>query len=106
MWHCWGCSGRIYLPRPGVGFLVRSPVSMSLVRRIFAMWVFGLLAAFSVCGVRAEGLMPSSKLRPSDPARFFPNLVRFSDEELLEMEAILNQLNRPDLIKHVQKKRS
>jgi len=79
---------------------------MYLVRRIFAISVLGLLAAFNVAGLRAEGLIPASKLRPSDPSRFFPNLVRFSDEELLEIEAILNQLNRPDLIKHVQKKRS
>jgi hypothetical protein len=80
--------------------------SMYLERRIFAICVFGLLSAFSVAGLRAEGLIPVSKLRPSDPSRFFPNLVRFSDEELVEIEAILNQLNRPDLIKHVQKKRS
>jgi hypothetical protein len=103
----WGCFGRADLPT-STGHRIFGTIadSMYLVRRIFAMWVFGLLAAFSVGGVRAEGLIPVSKLRPSDPSRFFPNLVRFSDEELLEMEAILNQLNRPDLIKHVQKKRA
>jgi len=70
------------------------------------MWGLVVLTIFSIWSVQAEDLIPVSKLRPSDPARFFPNLVRFSDEELQEMEAILNQLNRPDLIKHVQKKRS
>src|SRR5215211_3569810 len=38
---------------------------------------------------QSEDLIPTVKLRPSDPTRFYPELVRLHDDEVEEIRAIL-----------------
>jgi hypothetical protein len=50
-----------------------------------------LLLFFSavLAHAQADDLIPSSRLRPSDPTRFYPELVRLHDDEVGEIRSIL-----------------
>src|SRR5688572_11151230 len=63
-----------------------------------------LLVFLTVAFARAD-LVPTPKLPSGDQGRFFPQLVRLSDEDSREIESLLNRLNRPDLAKHFRKRK-
>lgn len=50
-----------------------------------------LLAAIGFCSAQTTDLLPPSKLRPSNPSRFYPELVRLHNHDIAEIRAILAQ---------------
>jgi hypothetical protein len=53
--------------------------------RCCLLLLFGAVLAYG----QADELIPPSRLRPSDPTRFYPELVRMHDDEIEEIRAIL-----------------
>jgi hypothetical protein len=53
--------------------------------RCCLLLLFGAVLAYG----QAEDLIPPTKLRPSDPTRFYPELVRLHDDEVEEIRSVL-----------------
>src|SRR5688572_24749612 len=64
-----------------------------------------LVLVFLTVDLARADLVPSPKLPSGEPGRFFPQLVRLSDDDSREIESLLNRLNRPDLAKHFRKRK-
>ena len=65
-----------------------------------------LLFALSVFGDAANDVVPMPKLRPDDPSRFFPSMVRLDGGEVAEVAAAFRRLGREDLALQVEKSRA
>ena len=63
-----------------------------------------LLFAASLSAAAAQNdLVPMPKLRPEDPSKFFPLVVRLDEAELTEVATVFRKLGREDLALQVQK---
>src|SRR5687767_14615662 len=69
-------------------------------------WKSLLVLVFLTVDLARADLVPSPKLPSGEQGRFFPQLVRLSDEDSREIESLLlKRLNRPDLAKHFRKRK-
>jgi hypothetical protein len=62
-----------------------------------------LFAASLSLAAAQNDLVPMPKLRPEDPSKFFPLVVRLDDSELAEVAAVFRKLGREDLALQVKK---
>ena len=67
-----------------------------------------LLLALSVLAraTDAADVVPLPKLRPEDPARFFPSMIRLDEGEMAEVAAAFRRAEREDLALQVEKSRA
>jgi HEAT repeat protein len=65
-----------------------------------------LFAASLSLAAAQNDLVPMPKLRPEDPSKFFPLVVRLDEVELTEVAAVFRKVGREDLALQVQKSRA
>jgi hypothetical protein len=62
-----------------------------------------LLGASILVSSAANDIVPMPKLRPENPANFFPSVVRLDEAEIAEVPALYRKLGREDLALQVEK---
>jgi hypothetical protein len=65
-----------------------------------------LFAASLSLAAAQNDLVPMPKLRPEDPSKFFPLVVRLDEAELTEVAAVFRKVGREDLAFQVQKSKA
>jgi len=73
-------------------------------KRVAAILLF--FGALTVFAGEANDVVPMPKLRPEDPSRFFPSMVRLDEGEVAEVTAAFRKLGREDLAFQVEKSRA
>jgi hypothetical protein len=73
-------------------------------KRVAAILLF--VSALTVFAGQANDVVPMPKLRPEDPSRFFPSMVRLDEGEVTEVTAAFRKLGREDLAFQVEKSRA
>jgi hypothetical protein len=62
-----------------------------------------LLGASIIVGRATNDVIPMPKLRPEDPSKFFPSVVRLDKTEVAEAAALFRKLGREDMALQVEK---
>ena len=75
-------------------------------KRVVAILLLGALTVFARTAHGANDVVPMPKLRPEDPSRFFPSMVRLDEGEVAEVATAFRQLGREDLALQVEKSRA
>jgi len=73
-------------------------------KRVAAILLF--VGALTVIGGAANDVVPIPRLRPEDPSRFFPSVIRVDDAEVAEVAAVFRKLGREDLALQAEKSRA
>ena len=72
-------------------------------KRAVAILLLGVVTVFAS---GASDVVPIPRLRPEDPSRFFPSMVRLDGDEVTEVAGAFRNLDREDLALQVEKSRA